>query len=53
MGGMYTLSFMNPQNEKSMGVRLDDLGDMECSHHDLSIFLRMFGSGMAVKQGTR
>jgi hypothetical protein len=26
MGGMYTLSFMNPQNEKSMGVRLGDLG---------------------------
>jgi hypothetical protein len=25
MGGMYTLSFMNPQNEKSMGVRLGDL----------------------------
>jgi hypothetical protein len=26
MGGMYTLSFTNPQNEKSMGVRLGDLG---------------------------
>jgi hypothetical protein len=26
MGGMYTLSFTNPQNEKSMGVRSGDLG---------------------------
>jgi hypothetical protein len=26
MGGMYTLSFTNPQNEKSIGVRLGDLG---------------------------
>jgi hypothetical protein len=26
MGGMYTLSFTNPQNEKSMGVRLGNLG---------------------------
>jgi hypothetical protein len=26
MGGMYTLSFTDPQNEKSMGVRLGDLG---------------------------
>jgi hypothetical protein len=26
MGGMYTLSFTNPQNEKSMCVRLGDLG---------------------------
>jgi hypothetical protein len=25
-GGIYTLSFTNPQNEISMGVRLDDLG---------------------------
>jgi hypothetical protein len=25
MGGMYTLSFMNTQNEKSMGVRSGDL----------------------------
>jgi hypothetical protein len=26
MGDMYTLSFTNPQNEKSMGVRFGDLG---------------------------
>jgi hypothetical protein len=26
MGGMCTLSFTYPQNEKSMGVRLGDLG---------------------------
>jgi hypothetical protein len=24
MGGMYTLSFTNPQNENSVGVRLGD-----------------------------
>jgi hypothetical protein len=28
MGGMYTLSFMNPQNKKSIGVRLGDLGGL-------------------------
>jgi hypothetical protein len=26
MGGMYKFSFTNPQNEKSIGVRLGDLG---------------------------
>jgi hypothetical protein len=26
MGGMYTLSFTNHQNEKSVGVRFGDLG---------------------------
>jgi hypothetical protein len=26
MDGMYTLSFTNPQTEKSMGVRLGDVG---------------------------
>jgi hypothetical protein len=52
MGGMYTLSFTNPQNEKSMGVRLGDLGGHAINRHDLSIFPGMFDSGTVVKQGT-
>jgi hypothetical protein len=52
MCGMCTLSFTNPQNEKSMGARLGDVVATECSRHDLSIFPRMFGSGTAFKQGT-
>jgi hypothetical protein len=44
---VYTLSFTNPQNEKSMGVTSGDWVAKECSHHDLSIFPGMFGSGTA------
>jgi hypothetical protein len=47
MGGMYTLSFTNPQNEGPLVLDRVIWVAKECSHHDLSIFPEMFGSGTA------